>query len=178
MSVGLKQEILRPNQLFWAMHKAAAKDRRGKKDLQERFLFSLDPGETTGYAIRSPTNPGEIICGQVPTKTIEAGYDTICLLRPATAFSVEWIVENYKVYSWKADDHSWAGLHTAQLIGAIKIAVHSNKARGDCFNTRMAQQAKNFATDENLKRWSLYSTGLRHGRDAVRHLVTSLFFGH
>lgn len=178
MAAEHKQEILVPNPLFWAMHKAANKERANKRDVSEAFLFSLDPGETTGYAIRSPLQPNQIICGQIPTKTVEQGYDAIMSLRPNTRFPVEWIVENYKVYSWKADDHSWAGLHTAQLIGAIRIAVHALAHGGDKFNTRMAQQAKNFATDENLKKWSLYSPGLRHGRDAVRHMIVSLFFGH
>lgn len=171
-----KGEVLTPNPIFWAMQKAAVRQLKGQVDPTERFIVSLDPGETTGIAWFQPHfEPRTIFCGQLKTKPIEAGFDAIQAVRPRTKLPVHWVAEDYKVYSWKSEDHKWADLHTPQLIGAIKCLVHLQP--NDTIQFRMAQQAKEFATDDNLKKWNLYSPGLRHGRDAVRHLVHTLFFG-
>jgi hypothetical protein len=41
----------------------------------------------------------------------------------------------------------------------------------------MAQQAKAFWTDEKLKLVGLYEPGMKHARDALRHLLYLICFG-
>jgi len=40
----------------------------------------------------------------------------------------------------------------------------------------MAQHAKQWWTDEKLKRFGIYPKGLKHGRDALRHLLYYMLF--
>lgn len=170
--------ILTTNQKFWAMREASKRAWKPTiSDPNQEVLFALDPGETTGVAIKYPWHETEITLFQLATPTVEEGYQAILDALPVTNLPVRWIVEDYRVYSWKSNDHKWAGLHTPQLIGAIRSLRYQRAARGDTIQFRMAQQAKAFATDDNLKSWGIYNAGLKHARDAERHLVTTLFFG-
>jgi hypothetical protein len=89
-------------------------------------------------------------------------------------FQPEFVVaEDYRVYSWKAEDHAWNELSTAKLIGAIEVMCSLNEWP---LKMQMAQQAKGFCTDEKLQDWGLWVKGQKHARDAIRHGIYYLLF--
>lgn len=152
-------------------------------------ILSLDPGETTGFAIwkkqdwlldegGNPTvkEPLHCIsfCGQLNTKTIREGFKSfgglISTYRPDLI-----VIEDYRVYGWKTEEHAWSNVHTIQLIGMIKgFCVQTP---GTPFVLQSAQVAKQFCTDDKLEQWDYWKVGMRHGRDAIRHGAYYILFG-
>lgn len=133
-------------------------------------ILALDPGGTTGWATYQRKD-AQIVVGQQLTEDIGQSYDWLHSLLGSGFDHVR--AEDYRVYSWKANAHSWANLHTAQWIGAIKVAAHITNTPASFL---MAQQAKQFWSDEKLDHFGLYPKGLRHGRDALRHLLYYILF--
>lgn len=137
-------------------------------------LVCFDPGETTGLAIFRNGNLDETT--QLITKTVaqgtEAVNDLFYTLKGAIGMhwdaghNVRVVMEDYKVYGWKTDQHAWSSLHTPKFIGAIEALCYIHNIP---YHMQMAQQAKGFCTDDKLKAWDYYDTGMRHARDAVRH---------
>lgn len=131
-------------------------------------IYALDPGETTGRCIFD-TVAGVMQLDHLETKQVVQGYEAIrndILLRPKLPQVI--ICEDYKIYSWKADDHKWGSLHTPQLIGAIKVLCHQFRIP---LVFQMAVQAKGFVTDEIMEKWGVYVPGMKHARDAQRHAL-------
>ena len=89
---------------------------------QFRNILALDPGETTGAAfLHIPSNGDIALSGlqQISTKelnwqTYTNLYNLICKVHPDII-----VVEDYRVFSWKRDQHIWSALHTPKLIGLI-----------------------------------------------------------
>ena len=82
-------------------------------------VLAIDPGETTGLAEFEGL---ELIRSyQVSTPNIEEGARNLTpiLLNQTAPWDVV-IIEEYRVFSWRAKQHSWSHLHTAQLICSIK----------------------------------------------------------
>lgn len=133
-------------------------------------LIALDPGETTGVAVFKQNKYAG--CAQIDTKDIRKGVDGLNNL--FTRYPPTFVVyEDYRVYSWKSDQHKWADLHTPKLIGAIQTMCVTL----DCpYHTQMAQQAKGFCTDEKLRAWGMYKRGKKHARDAIRHGAYHILF--
>ncbi len=138
-------------------------------------VLALDPGETTGWAKFSATPEQAVLedYGQTKTWPIVDGVSGISeLLQQHTPTIL--VIESYRVYEWKVEDHSWSSVPTLQLIGCIKtLSIQHNKPVYE----QTAQIAKNFCTDERLKLWGMYPKGLRHARDAIRHGIYYLLFG-
>ena len=78
------------------------------------------------------------------------------------------IIENYRIYAHKLEQHSSSDVPTLQLIGAIKYMLYK---RNIPYKLQMAQQAKGFVTDAKLKEWGMWDIGHKHARDACRHCV-------
>lgn len=135
-------------------------------------LIALDPGETTGFALFE--NGTLIKTMQLATKSIP---ESVEILEPLfdRIKPTHIVYEDYKVYEWKSDSHSWSSLHTPQLIGCIETLCTLQKIP---FSKRMAQHAKGFCTDKKLREWNYYEKGLRHGRDAIRHGCFYLLFAN
>lgn len=143
-----------------------------KSSNQGLRVLSFDPGETTGWAL---LDKGELVeCGQtlmdqfsfsqcddLDTLIVDSGADVV-------------VYESYRVYGWKADDHKWSEVHTAQVIGAIRQICVMNRIP---YVKQTAQHAKNFCTDDKLKLWKLWQKGQRHARDAIRHASYFYIFG-
>jgi hypothetical protein len=171
-------DYVTPNDLFWKIRESARNQTKGWKDNTHHTIVALDPGETTGIAIRI-ADQNNISLQQWNTKDLESGATNIGFLlstlknREERA-PVRIICEDYKVYSWKADDHKWSGVHTLQLIGALRIIAHQ---LGIPILFQMAYVGKTFVTDNKLLQWGVYNKGLRHARDAERHLLHHLIFG-
>lgn len=151
------------------------------KDSKHRVL-ALDPGETTGACLFEGSrliDARQLSTGLMPlaAQTVVDYFNGGSIpLRPLLTGPIDMIViEDYRVYSWKTDDHAWQGLHTPRLIGAIEYICHN---RGTPLTKQSAQQGKGFCTDDKLQAWGLYQKGERHARDAIRHAIYYLLFGH
>lgn len=135
-------------------------------------LICFDPGETTGLAIFRNGKLDET--SQLITKTLEQGTITVNDLFQSILDAepqpqqqnVRVVMEDYKVYGWKTDQHAWAALHTPKFIGCIVTLCVIHQIP---YHMQMAQQAKGFVNDDKLKAWKYYDKGMRHARDAVRH---------
>lgn len=157
---------------------AARQGKTSKRLFDEFVIIGIDPGETTGFAVYKPWEQDDVSfrlhLQQLETKNVVQGYQALEAAWPTTRLKVVVVCEDYKVYGWKANDHKWASLHTPQFIGGIRIFCH---LRGIPIFFQMAGEAKGWSTDEKLKLWSLYEPGLKHARDAERHIINFLFFG-
>lgn len=164
-------DVVTPNDFFWKIVNACMKITSiDGAQLFPKPLLALDPGETTGVAW---LKNGKIYLSQWDTKDIGLSFEGLSIfLSDLIPAHVRY--EDYKVYAWKASDHSFASLHTPQWIGAIKVACRLANVTA---STKMAQMAKAFWTDDKLKACGLYSPGLNHARDASRHLLYYMCFG-
>lgn len=81
---------------------------------EERYV-SIDPGISTGFATFKAN--GDLI----RTGTLRSGKEELYpFLETFPEFQkLDIIVENYKLYPWKAMQQSWATLETVRFIGAI-----------------------------------------------------------
>jgi hypothetical protein len=150
---------------------------RPSEDLLPEVIIGLDPGETTGVAIFHRLS--FINTFQMNTSIIEWGVDHIQELikehwRDHHPTQVVVVIEDYRIYSWKANEHKWAGLLTPRLIGVTECLCRLHKIR---LVKQSAQTGKAFMTDEKLKQFGFYKEGLQHGRDATRHAAQFLLFG-
>lgn len=155
---------------FWQFAAAMNKGKLDSAALREKYgnrpLLALDPGETTGACIWLPKD-NSLLIFQLGTPEIEGGWRTVHeLLQKLQPEHVR--IEDYRVYGHMTDQHSFAGLHTPQLIGAIKAAACDHEIPS---SVAMAIHAKTFWTDAKLKMCGLYNRGLKHGRDAQRHVL-------
>lgn len=134
-------------------------------------VVAIDPGETTGVCVFKGT---ELVkAGQINTKNIPEDAVTLCNWISDQTPNVL-VVEDYRVYKWKTDQHAWAGLHTPRLIGMVEYVAF---VRGHKLVKQSAQIGKGFCTDDKLKSWGFYLPGKRHAVDAVRHACQFLMFG-
>lgn len=137
-----------------------------------KTLLALDPGETTGYALFKYDHMVE--AGQLATHNVYAGVDLLEeMLKKHQPDMV--VYEDYRVYAWKAQSHSWETLHTPRFIGAIQTLTYLRQIP---VLAQMAQQAKMFCTDQKLQQWDYYQKGQRHARDAIRHGCYYLLFNN
>lgn len=138
-------------------------------------ILALDPGETTGYAVFDAT-PNDI--DWVEIDQVKSWPETTAMNNLPELFQRTQpgliVHESYRVYSWKAEDHSWSSVRTVQVIGCIwTLAIQQGIRRFE----QSAQNAKGFWDDDKLIEFGLYQRGLRHGRDATRHALHYLCFG-
>jgi hypothetical protein len=143
-------------------------------------ITALDPGETTGAcamgrdAMTLDSIPNLKHAGHLDTddmdKAVKALTEYFDVFTPQVV-----VIEDYRIYAWKADDHKWSGLHTPRVIGCIETLCIQ---RGIVYVKQTAQVAKGFCTDKKLQEWGWYFPSIRHGRDAIRHAVFYLLFNH
>lgn len=140
-------------------------------------VIGIDPGETTGVCCfddHKLVDARQLPTGLMPmaARTVREYIKEYSSLSN-TQRTVHIVMESYRVYSWKADEHAWAGLHTPRLIGAIELVCSD---LGLSLKTQSAQQGKGFCTDDKLMAWGIYQEGARHARDAIRHACYYLLF--
>jgi hypothetical protein len=144
---------------------------RGTKTIPERLLC-LDPGKTTGWCL---FEHGRLTkTGHVENCFDDTNIDTAGLYQLFEELNPDFILyEDYKVYAHKLERHVFNPVFTLRLIGAIESYAQIKKIPS---HKQMAVTAKNFVTDEKLKQWGLWQTGMRHARDAIRHGCYFLLF--
>lgn len=137
-------------------------------------VASFDPGETTGSALFYASDTIELqVSKQLKTWPLESAVHQ--LTQHLLTFKPDVVVmESYRVYSWKTDQHSNSDIPTIQIIGCLKtLCIQQNIP----FIQQSAQVAKQFVTDDKLEQWGFYKVGERHSRDAIRHGCYYLLFG-
>lgn len=141
------------------------------------LILAFDPGETTGFCAMQDFKVLEL--NQIATgpkltmvecyRNLEMAFNGWAFEPSSTdAVKCEVAIEDYRVYDWKAEDHSWSQVHTIKVVGLLQLLC------GQCgtpFKMRMAALAKGFVTDEKLRMWDLYepTVGQKHARDSLRH---------
>lgn len=162
-SILLREEIVYPNDRLTTIIG------QGSSKLRDSYLLALDPGETTGVAIWAP-NSNAIVLQQWDTKNLGHSFVYLSKVLETKQYL---FYEDYRVYDHKARDHVNNSLHTSQWIGCIKLAAFLHGKPVRCI---MAQQAKTFWTDEKLTMCNVYAKGVKHARDALRHLLFHMTF--
>lgn len=135
------------------------------------LVLTLDPGETTGWAL---FDRGQLVeCGQWRTLNPSTLANDIAAISAARGPLDRIVYEEYRVRGNKFKEHVGSEVITIQHIGAIKVVAAE-------LNIPLVKQtagmAKGFATDAKLRRWGLYQPGLRHANDSIRHGCYWLLF--
>ena len=91
---------------------------------KERYL-SLDPGLSTGYATFDAV--GDLITFGTLKGGSEDLYPFLRTLKSDVGpYTKEIIIEDYKLYPWKAMSQVWDSLETVRLIGAVQFWADMN----------------------------------------------------
>ncbi len=149
---------------------------RAQKDLPEihprHSTLCFDPGHTTGWAHYEGFALGR--SGEIDTNDIAKATNEVELL--ISEFAPEMIViEDYRVYKWRAKHHAGSDMLTTRVIGCIEtLAIMSHYPH---VIKQPAHIAKGFCTDKKLREWGFYRKGEKHARDAIRHGAYYLLFG-
>jgi len=133
-------------------------------------LLSIDPGETTGWALFEKgklTQHGHLDIKKDGLKIINETF----VFRD---FIDHMVIEDYKVYPKNLKDHSLSALVTPRLIGSFEYFAMLHFIP---ITYQMAGTAKGFVTDDKLKQWGYWIVGEKHSRDAIRHGCYWLLFG-
>ena len=121
------------------------------------ILLSIDPGETTGYAIfiKGSYHNSDII-------QFSSTYDWQLLFAPEPDIVV---CEEYRIYGGQRLAHTGSKVDTIRIIGAIEYLCRQYDIP---LYKQMASSHKNFCTDDKLKEWNFYKKINKHSRDAIR----------
>jgi len=133
-------------------------------------LLAIDPGETIGWAYFEKEKL--VTWGKEATKA-EFGNAVNWVVDIFAEYMPEALVmEDYRIYKWKTEQHAWSDVYTLRVIGALEFWCHRNNVP---YDKQTAQIAKQFCTDDKLKAWAPGVTGA-HSKDAVRHGLYWLLF--
>jgi hypothetical protein len=134
-------------------------------------VLTLDPGETTGWAL---FDKGQLVeGGQWRTLSPAILADRIAEVIGEVPNLSLIVYEEYRVRGNKFKEHVGSEVVTIQHIGAIKVVADE---LGIPLVKQTAGMAKGFATDAKLRRWGLYQPNQRHFVDAIRHGCYWLLF--
>ena len=141
--------------------------------LENTPILAIDPGHTTGWAVFVGTDLAA--SGEAETSDIAGVQANITPL--FEEFDPQYIVmEDYRIYRWRAKQHAGSTVPTIQVIGAIELITYQFHIANEVVK-QPAHVAKQFCTDSKLKEWGFYITGQRHARDAIRHGCYFILFG-
>lgn len=135
-----------------------------------KSLLSIDPGETTGWAL---FRNGQLYdCGHLDIKN--QGLEAVYKAFQFRVFIDCIVIEDYKIYPNKLKLHTMSNLMTPRIIGAFEyLAI----LRTVPIYFQMAGTAKGFCTNDKLRKWNYWIKGQKHSRDAIRHGCYWLLFG-
>lgn len=144
---------------------------RGDKKVPHK-LICFDPGKTTGWCTFVDGKLDKV--GHIEHCYDDNNIDATAILKVLQEEQPDFILyEDYKVYAHKLARHTFNPVFTLRLIGAIETY---GQITGIPTHKQMAVTAKNFVTDEKLKSWGFWETGMRHARDAIKHGCYFLLF--
>jgi len=153
-----------------------AKQIRWQKELPEietmHVTLCFDPGHTTGWAVFKCMTLQD--SGEIDTTDIEKATAEVELLLSEHQPDAL-VIEDYRVYKWRAKHHAGSDMLTTRVIGCIEtLAVICHIP---LIVKQPAHIAKGFCDDKKLRKWGYYSKGQKHARDAIRHGCYFLLFG-
>lgn len=146
---------------------------KGTPSVPQHFVtLCFDPGHTTGWAAFQGF---ELVkSGQIDTTSVEnAASEVARLIKEYPPDLV--VMEDYRVYKWRAKHHVGSEMLTTRIIGCIETICIINSIFD--IIKQPAHIAKGFCTDKRLREWGFYVKGERHARDAIRHGCYYLIFG-
>lgn len=82
--------------------------------------LALDPGNSTGWA--TFVENGDVD-GFGTCRTRSEVYEKLIEVRPQVI-----IMEDYRLYPWKAKEQSWSGFETVRIIGAVEYYAYLHNA--------------------------------------------------
>lgn len=149
-------------------------------------ILSIDPGETSAFVIgqiRPALGSVHSLC--VTSWGAWSGLEELALLAENKLFKGldAIVIENYRIYPHKAQQHIGSQVYTAKVIGRIEwfafksaTFIHyqmASQAKGRWPNSRMKQYpvVKRFLAHPGLKG---QKEARKHILDAYRHLLTHL----
>lgn len=130
-------------------------------------ILALDPGETTGYAWGT-IKEGKFIYEGAG----EGEYDEQALWGMLCSISPETVVA--EGFEFRQRVREGLVLYSRNLLGVSQLWT---AIRDRNYVEQSAAQGKSFFTDDKLRGVRAYQKGLRHSRDATRHLFWWAFFG-
>jgi len=128
------------------------------------FILALDPGKTTGFC-RGEWNGDKGILVLSPGEQQFTAETMMGFLHDNWQKNFTLI---YEGFSYRNAARPGLDLTPVELIGVIKLFCQSEKVT---HYEQTPAVGKGYWTDEQLKRFQVYVAGLRHGRDAMRHLL-------
>lgn len=135
-------------------------------------ILCFDPGHTTGWAVFEGVKCFN--SGEIDTREIDDSVDSISFLMGRYSPDIV-VVEDYRVYKWRAKHHAGSNLLTARVIGRIEALATVEQV--NTIIKQPAHIAKGFCTDTKLREWGMYVKGEKHARDAIRHGCYFILFG-
>lgn len=160
----------------------SARKKRNLPQIPKDFnILAVDPGHTTGLA-KFDAQGTLLSVDQINTRGLADGHEIHTTLQDLIYNWANVIVlEEYRVYAWRAKHHTGSDLLTARVIGSIETMVAltrpPNSDRDITIVKQPASVAKAFCSDNKLRKWQYYVPGKRHARDAVRHGCYWFLFG-
>lgn len=141
-----------------------------------KAVLCFDPGHTTGWAMFLPVDGvyGLHCSGEIDTDDMEKAPDAIGDLIDTFSPHIV-VIEDYRVYKWRAKHHAGSTLLTARVIGCIETLAYIEPV--EHIYKQPAHIAKGFCDDAKLREWGFYVEGEKHARDAIRHGCYFLLFG-
>lgn len=134
-------------------------------------LITFDPGETTGFSVWD--NNKLVEASQLNTYDVKNSVSWLSewVRMKTVGHNCKVVIEEYRIYSFKTEQHAWSDVHTIRLIGCLETLLTLG---GIPYSMCGAGLAKTFATDQKLEDWGFYQRGQKHARDAIRHGVYHL----
>lgn len=133
--------------------------------------LSLDPGETTGYAL-AVKDHDKLFLAYDQAKLNHNEFWT--LLRNTVRYdTVHTICEDFEFRQGK--QKTGLNLYPVELIGIVRLWCSND--RWYPLWMQKAAQGKGYYDDNKLKSLHVYQKGVDHGRDAARHFLHWFNFG-
>lgn len=129
---------------------------------------AVDPGKNTGFAFFDgedlQLSGVAIVDSHIVTKNL---FEHIVEYGPQ-----EIVIEDFRIYSWKAQELSWDRMDTPRLIGVLDYLAWE-AGIPVIYQPASCKQA---FPDARLKRDGYYVSN-KHTRDAIRHGLYRMHFG-
>lgn len=136
-------------------------------------IVALDPGGTTGWAYLTQQKPHEevrredIQCGQ-----LEGDNHHLQLYNMLGNYQVSDFVLVVEAFEYRNTSRAGLVLDSKEYIGVAKLFYFERMRKlGQQYQEQSASQAKGFVKDTHIKRLDLWSPGMPHAMDAMRHLI-------
>ena len=137
-------------------------------------IFAIDPGVTTGYCFASFGENGRLVLTPGENRfSLDAFYimlESICKVQDDNVHII------YEDFQYRNYARMGLDLTPVKVIGIIEL-MQERYEPFVTFTKQSAATGKAFYSDDRLKTLGIYPKGVKHGRDAMRHLLQWLNFG-